>query len=426
MKRTVLIAALLAMAAPYVSAQGLFDLQKAAQALKQAVEQPAAAQPQNPVPAQPPAQVPQTAPSVSSPLDNLIGQSAPAQQANSAATNKQAASGYEAMLGTIEPDMLTKLAQRSTDTNVVYRRTKLKEKQMGPINVFQQKHDEWLKANCPNFVDFFAFLPERYIPVAVLNEPVDQDLSNHNEQFNRKNSLFISGAARSPNQRDYQRCEGRSPKEMADLLFQRLQALRPQYEKLALQAVEDKKLADVAEANKKAEEQRQASAKAEDQKAKDAARLADLKSGKIKLATFADAALLFDPKDGDGIVSSPLVQPDKTYYKLTAELNKAEGDKWFFAIDKMGSVEKPRVMVVEQRSNVYTTRQAGGGGYERKVIGKSFFQMEKSSSTVVKGQVRLNAIYNVVGQYVDNIKVRLTNGAEETIPVFKLAYIEAL
>lgn len=415
MKRTALITVLLAMAASTTQAQSLFDMAKAVKTLQQAAEQPTAAAPQTP----------QAAPAAPSALDNVVGQAA--QQANSASTaSKPAASSYEAMLSTIETELMAGLAKGSTDPNVLYQHTRLKEKQQEPIGVFQNKHSEWLKANCANFSDFFEYGPERYIPVAVLDEPVGQDLIEYTTRLNKKNSFFLQGAASNPNQRDYRRCEGRSPKEMADLLFQRLQSLRPQFQKLAAQAVEDKKQADLAEANRKAEEQRKANAKAEAERAKNAARLAELKSGKAKATTFEDFALLYSPKVGDDIIASPLVQADKGYYKMTAHLTRTDGDKWFFSVDKMGSVEKPKVVVVEQRSNVYTSRPVGGGGYESKVVGKSFFQMEKSGATVVNGQMRINGFYGVVGQYVDNIKVRLTNGAEETIPVFKLAYIEAL
>lgn len=124
------------------------------------------------------------------------------------------------------------------------------------------------------------------------------------------------------------------------------------------------------------------------------AREKDLDSGYAEIQTPSDARHVFTPRDGSRILFNPLIQGgDNQYYEFTA-----------FLTNKQGSV--------------YLSWWPDAS-WDLPAIGCIL------NDPVLHGDISFNQPVTVIGKYVENEKISLTNGGQSIVPTFSEAHVFA-
>lgn len=135
-------------------------------------------------------------------------------------------------------------------------------------------------------------------------------------------------------------------------------------------------------------------------KAAEAAKIkADLESGKRKPQTWAEASMLYQAIPGDGLAMRPSISGgDGKYYVLQAYITAKQGDSYIF-----WWADSPLV---------------SRGTYGMPTMGAVF-----ENPAYVDSGVGFNQHVKVVGRYIRNQEIGLTDGSAAVVPVFDKAYI---
>lgn len=152
-----------------------------------------------------------------------------------------------------------------------------------------------------------------------------------------------------------------------------------------------------------AQAQAQAATRQEAQEQALAQHVADLKSGKAKIASIDDAISVYNPKDLNSIIASPLLTADDGYYagRVTLDIERRKGllqAKITNYVDLSSS--PPRVLYV-----AYVFLKIG------------------SAQVFDPSDLRLNRSVRVFGRYVGNVQYETVSGEEKTSPVLDVMYM---
>jgi hypothetical protein len=149
-------------------------------------------------------------------------------------------------------------------------------------------------------------------------------------------------------------------------------------------------------------EQQAAAQKAAQQQAL-AQHVADLKTGKAKIANMDDAIEFYSAKDVDSIIASPMLTPDGGYYagRVTLDAQQQKDvlrGKITNYVDLSSS--PPRILYVAY-----------------------VFLKDKDAKVFDPSDMRLNRTVRVVGRYVQNVQYDTVSGEPKTSPVLDVMYL---
>ncbi len=155
------------------------------------------------------------------------------------------------------------------------------------------------------------------------------------------------------------------------------------------------------------EEQQRLAAKAQKQVEE---RARELKSGKVKISSFADAGLVYEPNQGlDDIMDSPRLVPDKGYYSGS------------IIVDGQHS---RNVLRGKRNASIYFGTPFGVTRPDL-AYGLAYIFLRISSKTInyTPGNLRIGATITVLGRYVGNMQYTTIGGEPKIAPLLEVAYI---
>jgi hypothetical protein len=165
------------------------------------------------------------------------------------------------------------------------------------------------------------------------------------------------------------------------------------------------------------EEQENATRVAAEKKAKEdaaatqlAGDLAEIRAGRKEIATFEQATIIYDAKDGNGLPSKPLLRPTGKSYILTGTIDTpAKNEASFAALANNGMVNTIRQVAMSE--------SAGEPRYFYVHIPKRLEDKFYESAKVGLG-------FNLIGSYRENREYPTIAGQTKLAPVFEAEYIE--